>query len=143
MDRTHRSRLAASLVRLTAASALLIGIAAVRVPAQVEKSLLQFGPAAGTKLVYTINGQVSVGGKDFGGFSLDLNSSCQGDIRFWVKNAARDTVRVPEPLRAGDGTWSADGHYFRREVDPNLQAAARPTGPTRVPGYGAWEMAPT
>ena len=27
---------------------------------------------------------------------------------------ARDTVRVPEPLRAGDGTWSADGWAAHR-----------------------------
>ncbi len=94
MNDRHGAGLSAALVRAAAVSVLLLGVAPLRAPAQAEKTLLQFGPAAGTKLVYTINGQVAVGGKNFLGNSLDLNSSCNGDIRFWVKNAARDTVRA-------------------------------------------------
>ena len=61
-------------------------------PAQSEKSALLFGPATGTALTYSINGQVNVTGKDFFGKDLTLDANSQGDLRLNVMNSGRDTV---------------------------------------------------
>jgi hypothetical protein len=61
-------------------------------PAQSEKVSLRFGPPSGTGLTYTVNGQVSVSGKDFFGKDLTLDASSQGDIRLSVMNSGQDTV---------------------------------------------------
>jgi hypothetical protein len=61
-------------------------------PAQSEKVALRFGPATGTGLTYSINGQVNVTGKDFFGKDLTLDANSQGDLRLNVLNSGRDTV---------------------------------------------------
>ena len=60
--------------------------------AQSEKVALRFGPAAGSALTYSVNGQVNVSGKDFLGRDLTLDADAQGDMRLTVLNSARDTV---------------------------------------------------
>ena len=61
-------------------------------PFQSEKVVLRFGPAVGASLTYFINGQVSVGGKDFFGKDLTLNANSQGLIHFSVMNWTHDTL---------------------------------------------------
>jgi hypothetical protein len=61
-------------------------------PGQAEKASLRFGPAPGTVLTYSINGQVNVSGKDFFGKDLTLDADAQGEIRFSLMNSAADTV---------------------------------------------------
>jgi len=68
---------------------LLLGLAG---DAQEEKLTLQFGPAAGTTLVYAINGQVGVAGKDLLGKDLTLNAASVGEIRLAVRAAGRDKI---------------------------------------------------
>ena len=61
-------------------------------PAQSEKVALRFGPATGTGLTYSINGQVNVTGKDFFGKDLTLDADAQGEIRLSVMNSSNDSV---------------------------------------------------
>ncbi len=61
-------------------------------PGQAEKVALRFGPAAGSAVTYSINGQVNVSGKDFLNRDLTLDADAQGDLRLVVISLARDTV---------------------------------------------------
>jgi hypothetical protein len=74
--------------------ALLLGLACALAASQVEKAGLEFAPAAGTRLLYSVSGQVAVDGKNFMGKDLTLNGTAMGDIRFDVLTSARDTVRA-------------------------------------------------
>jgi hypothetical protein len=74
--------------------ALLLGLSCALAASQVEKAGLEFAPAAGTRLLYSVSGQVAVDGKNFMGKDLTLNGTAMGDIRFDVLTSARDTVRA-------------------------------------------------
>lgn len=62
-------------------------------PAQ-EKLVLQFAPAEGTRLTYTLTSVVNVDGKNFLGKDLSLNSDSRGEIRFLAKPSTHETVRA-------------------------------------------------
>jgi len=78
--------------RAALALALCLVLRGTVIPAQSEKVAFRFGPPSGTALTYTVNGQVSVSGKDFVGKDLTLDASSQGDIRLSVMNSGQDTV---------------------------------------------------
>jgi len=61
---------------------------------QIEKTVLRFAPAAGTRLDYNINGLVTVRGKNLLGKDLSLTAVSQGVIRFAVQTSTHDTVQV-------------------------------------------------
>ena len=76
------------------AGVFVLTLSADAVRASQEKTMLQFAPATGTKLAYSINGQVNVGGKNLAGKDIALNATSQGEIRFLVQTSSRDTVRA-------------------------------------------------
>jgi len=59
---------------------------------QAEKTRIQFAPAAGTELVYTVNGQAGVEGKNLLGADLSLNGLSMGELRIFVKAVGQDNV---------------------------------------------------
>jgi hypothetical protein len=61
---------------------------------QIEKAVLRFAPAAGTRLDYNINALATVSGKNLLGKDLSLTAVSQGDLHFAVQASALDTLRA-------------------------------------------------
>jgi len=79
------------------AAALAVSLAATSAPGrgqEPEKIALRFGPAAGTRLTYSLSSVVNVDGKNLLGVDLALNADSRGEIHLLAKPSARETVRA-------------------------------------------------
>jgi len=83
-----------SRARAVPRALFVLSLALGTVLAGQEKTALQFAPAAGATLAYSLNGQVNVDGKNLAGKDIALNATSQGEIRFLVQTSGRDTVRA-------------------------------------------------
>jgi len=61
---------------------------------QIEKTVLRFAPAAGTRLDYNINGLATVSGKNLLRKDLSLTAVSQGHLHFAVQASTHDTLRA-------------------------------------------------
>ncbi len=81
--------------KITAAALILGALAGTSGSlAAQEKIVLQFAPAEGTRLTYSLTSVVNVDGKNFLGKDLALNADSRGEIRFLAKPSTHDTVRA-------------------------------------------------
>jgi hypothetical protein len=79
----------------TAALAGALAASPALFPGQDQaKIALRFGPAEGTRLIYSLSSVINVDGKNFMGTDLGLNADSRGEIRFLAKPSPRDTVRA-------------------------------------------------
>lgn len=80
---------------------------------QAEKAVLGFAPATGTRLTYSVNGQVRVDGKNLLGKDIALNATSQGELGMFIRASAGNSVvaaltspGIDIQVQAGDKTQS-------------------------------------